>query len=61
MSYLEWFSFFGDLMDGLINASSWLVSPIFNFGSVTLSPLFLITFSGLSIYIAVAFVKWLIV
>lgn len=54
---LEWFE---ELVKGFSTASSWLYKPLFNLDGQVFYPLLLLTFTGLTVYIGVAFVKWVV-
>lgn len=54
--FIDWFY---NLLVGFGTATSWLVTPI-SIGDLNASPLGIISFAGLTAFIAVAIVKWVI-
>lgn len=53
-------TFWEQLLTGFMNLGNWLTNPIFQLGDIKVSPLVLVTATGLIAFIGVAFVKWLI-
>lgn len=54
--FINWFY---NLLTGFSGALAWLVSPI-TIGDLQVSPLGIISFGGLTAFIAVAIVKWVV-
>lgn len=54
-TFLNWSQ---HLLLGFSNAWGWLITPI-TIGDFHIAPLYLIGFSGLTIFFAIALIKWL--
>ena len=55
-----WFLWFHNLITGFAQATSWLTSNVLTIGDLEVSPLGLISFAGLTAFIVVALVKWVV-
>lgn len=53
------FNWLLDLTKGFANALTWLTQDI-SIGTLTLNPLMLISFGGLTAFISIAIVRWLL-
>lgn len=56
-TFLTWVN---KLMVGFADAGTWLVTPIADIEPFKIAPITLITFGGLTAFIVVAIVKWVI-
>lgn len=59
MAISRWLSWFESLLTGFAKAGQWLINPI-QIGDLSLTPLGLISFTGLSAFIVVAIIKWVV-
>lgn len=54
-TFLSWIY---QVIQGFATAWSWLNSEVIKVGDVSFSPLLLLTFGGLTAFVAVAIIKW---
>lgn len=53
--FIEWIQ---KLITDFSQVGTWLFTPIFTYNNISLTPILLVTFGGLLVFIVIAVIKW---